>query len=68
MKKMHVTDLTDGELSAVFRAAAREAVERAKAASLPVPSFDWASAKAVEALAAHEPVKPARRARKKAVA
>jgi hypothetical protein len=68
MKKMHATDLTDGEISAVFRAAAREAVERAKAASLPIPSFDWVSAKPVEVLAAHELIKPARKARKKAIA
>jgi hypothetical protein len=66
MKKLHVTDLTDGEFSAIFRAAAREAVARAASTSKPVPSMSWTSEplQAADAKATKLPVKT----RKKAVA
>ena len=39
MKKLHVSELTDGEFSAVFLAAAEEAVERAVRAGHEVPTI-----------------------------
>jgi hypothetical protein len=66
MKKLHVTDLTDGEFSAVFKAAAREAVTRAAAASKPVPSISWLPQPDQDTDT--KPVKAFGKARKKAVA
>jgi hypothetical protein len=68
MKKLHVTDLTDGEVTAVFKAAAREAVDRAKAASLLVPSSSWASEAPVRTAVPAAPTKTPGKARKKAIA
>lgn len=39
MKKLHVTELTDDEVSAVFRAAVKEAVEKARSDGKKVPSL-----------------------------
>jgi hypothetical protein len=39
MKKLHVSELSDRELSAVFTAAAAEAVSRAKSAGHKVPTL-----------------------------
>jgi hypothetical protein len=68
MKKLHVTDLTDGEITAVFKAAARGAVERAQAASLPVPSHEWTSGTHAEPTAARKTATAGSKARKKALA
>jgi hypothetical protein len=52
MKKLHVTDLSDDEFTAVFRAAARDAVQRAIAKTGGVPSHSWTTSEKAEAVPA----------------
>lgn len=45
MKKLHVSELTDGEFTAVFQAAAEDAVARIRARGEVVPSMSVNAAK-----------------------
>ena len=65
MKKLHVTELTDGELTAVFQAAAKDAVARVQDRGEHVPSRAWGDG---ETLAKSGKPLPTRLIRKKAVA
>lgn len=65
MKKLHVTDLTDAEFTAVFQAAAKDAVNRARIRGDDIPSAAWVAGKPE---AKREKAAGGRTTRKKAVA
>jgi hypothetical protein len=50
MKKLHVSELTDSEFSAVFTAAAAEAVSRARSAGHEVPTLELRNSASKSAL------------------
>jgi hypothetical protein len=68
MKKLHATDLSDGEFTAVFRAAAKQAVDRALVNELPVPSHRWIVEDKTPSAAIAEAQRMSTKPRKKAVA